>query len=376
MNPDYFGKGMNGNRSWLHRIVLFPYLALRLAVWHFMKRIVSKEDKCNFVCPGVWLGRRPLDGDFPPNVRTVVDLTCEYTATPEARKLNYICLPTLDGLAPNAEAFGNLIERLTPRQEDIYIHCAAGHGRSAMVAIALVVARGHATTIEDAESLVQKARPKVSLHASQRMILDNWFHTTYQTHSDNESKVASGLPDKKNKSTSRKQFGAVEVLKCTGIAFISIAIRLFALAFLLLLDFGALCGLFRAFQVAPLFASLSILFSTVIFFYWRPLFKVEKVEHTEKYRSGNSNFMDKQIAMDWFFRSDSPTQALLDLGIRIAFELSIFLVVLIVVSGSLWRLPAIIFEDICKANSPLDLLPYMLAGALALARLLQWKNTD
>ncbi len=172
--PGVFGKKAPGNRSWLLRAVLFPTLALNYAIWHLRHRIISTEDTCNLVAPGVWLGRRPLEHELPPSVRTVVDLTCEMTASPSSRKLNYICLPILDGCAPSVEALFSLVVLLQRYKSPLYIHCAAGHGRSAMVAVALLVARGHAHTLEEAEEMVRSARPAISIKAPQQAALKEW----------------------------------------------------------------------------------------------------------------------------------------------------------------------------------------------------------
>lgn len=170
-----FGKSSRGNRSWLLRLVFFPTLAMNYTLWHIRHRVVSKEDSCNLVAPGVWLGRRPLEHELPPSVSTVVDLTCEMTASPSSRKLNYICLPILDGYAPSVEALFSLILILRQLESPLYIHCAAGHGRSAMVAVALLVARGYAKTLEEAEEMVRAARPAIAIKSTQQTVLKQWY---------------------------------------------------------------------------------------------------------------------------------------------------------------------------------------------------------
>ncbi len=170
-----FGKKIDGGRLWLNRIILFPFLVLNAAVWHFRHRLLSREDICNEVSPGIWLGRRTIDGELPANITTVVDLTAEFSATPQVRKLNYICVPTLDGYAPNDEQFENLMRDLSSNCETVYIHCAAGHGRSAAVAVALLVARGLASDLTEAERIVKAKRPGISIKKPQRQLLHRWF---------------------------------------------------------------------------------------------------------------------------------------------------------------------------------------------------------
>ncbi len=134
-----FGKRLDGGRFWLNRLILCPFLLLNYVMWHLRHRVFSREDMCNEVVAGIWLGRRPLDGELPANVTTVVDLTAEFSATTHARKLKYFCVPTLDGCAPHDEEFRQLMSNLSASCEPVYIHCAAGHGRSAAVAVALLV---------------------------------------------------------------------------------------------------------------------------------------------------------------------------------------------------------------------------------------------
>ncbi len=172
-----FGKQPDGGRAWFNRIILFPYLILNVTMWHLRHRVLSKEDSCNEISPGIWLGRRPIDGEIPDGIITIVDLAAEFSATPQARKLNYICLPALDGRAPDDARFFKLMSELSDSSEPLYIHCAAGHGRSAAVAVGVMLARGLAAGIDEAEEIVQKKRPKISIKKPQREQLERWLHT-------------------------------------------------------------------------------------------------------------------------------------------------------------------------------------------------------
>jgi protein-tyrosine phosphatase len=87
----------------------------------------------------------------------------QFSATAQVRKLNYICVPTLDGYAPGDEDFGKLISKLSASSEEVYIHCAAGHGRSAAIAVALLVGRGLASDLTEAETTVKAKRPLISI---------------------------------------------------------------------------------------------------------------------------------------------------------------------------------------------------------------------
>ena len=52
----------------------------------------------------------------------------------------------------------------------IYVHCAAGHGRSATLAAAVLVERGSAPDMLAAERMMKGARPTVRLSSEQRRL--------------------------------------------------------------------------------------------------------------------------------------------------------------------------------------------------------------
>ncbi|NER36538.1 MAG: hypothetical protein F6J93_21570 [Oscillatoria sp. SIO1A7] len=64
-----------------------------------------------------------------------------------------------------------MLDELADWQGNIYLHCAVGRGRSAMVAAALLVVRGLADNERVAEEILRKARPRVKLNRNQRYFL-------------------------------------------------------------------------------------------------------------------------------------------------------------------------------------------------------------
>jgi protein-tyrosine phosphatase len=166
-----FGKRPDGTRAWWAFGLLLPYLALAWLVWH-LKRLFSKEPCWNEVGPGLWLGRRALPHELPADVTLVVDLTAEF---PAPRRLapgrTYLCVPTLDAHVPDEKAFRDLVGHIAAWPGNVYIHCALGHGRSATVAAAVLIARGLARDPRQAEELLRLARPGVRLMKPQRALL-------------------------------------------------------------------------------------------------------------------------------------------------------------------------------------------------------------
>ena len=169
--PRVFGKRLDGTLAWGPCLLLLPYLVLTWLLWYCQTRF-SREAVFNEVAPGLWLGRRIAANQLPPGVTLIVDLTSEF-GEPRAMRAGrtYLCLLTLDNAAPDPEAFRNAVRQAAAWDGAVYIHCALGHGRSALVAAAALAARGLAAGPEEALARVKQARPGVRLNRSQEAFL-------------------------------------------------------------------------------------------------------------------------------------------------------------------------------------------------------------
>jgi protein-tyrosine phosphatase len=165
------GKRPDGRLSGWARLALLPYLLLSWLVW-YLQCTLAREDCCNEVAPGLWLGRRAVARELPRGIDLVVDLTAEF-AEPRgvARGRTYWCLPVLDACAPAAPALHDLVRKLAAWPGDVYVHCAMGHGRSALVVASVLLARGLAKDAAQAEEVVRRVRPGVRLGPAQRRLL-------------------------------------------------------------------------------------------------------------------------------------------------------------------------------------------------------------
>jgi protein-tyrosine phosphatase len=115
--------------------------------------------------------------ELPPAVVLVADLTSEFAAARDIVRGSaaYRSLPTLDAAAPpNPRVFDDLVRALAGASAPVYVHCALGHGRSALVVAAVLVARGLANDAARAEALIKAARPGVGLNKAQRAFLSKW----------------------------------------------------------------------------------------------------------------------------------------------------------------------------------------------------------
>ena len=112
----------------------------------------------------------PLHGEIPPDVQTVVDLTCEFSEVRSVREgRRYISIPTMDGsVPPNLVTFRESVHETANLETPIYVHCAYGHGRAALMAASILIRRGVASSAEEAYALLKKARPGVRPNRLQR----------------------------------------------------------------------------------------------------------------------------------------------------------------------------------------------------------------
>jgi protein-tyrosine phosphatase len=81
-------------------------------------------------------------------------------------------VPTLDGAAPDVEALARATAEILSFQGNVYVHCAAGYGRSATAMAVLLVARELAPDVDGAIAIMQAARPRVRLRTTQRRIAE------------------------------------------------------------------------------------------------------------------------------------------------------------------------------------------------------------
>jgi protein-tyrosine phosphatase len=165
------GKRVDGRiAAWAVALHL-PFLLLTLAVWHLVVALRGSRE-ASLVAEGLWVGRRPRARDLPAGVVVVADLTSEFAvARGIAGRYEYWSLPTLDGHVPPVDALVAFARRLAAAPGPVYLHCAQGHGRAAVMAACVLVARGAAADADTAIAMVRAARPKVRLTPRQKATL-------------------------------------------------------------------------------------------------------------------------------------------------------------------------------------------------------------
>lgn len=169
VGPRVFGKRPNGKRSLVATFFLFPYLLFTLATCHLV-RLASREPAVNQVDADLYLSRRLFRGEVPEKVNSVIDLTCEFTDP--TFECSYLCFPVLDASCPSAEELNDLAKKILELPNPVLIHCAQGHGRTGLVASAVLLASGKASTPAEALAVVKTSRPGIELNAAQRNTLE------------------------------------------------------------------------------------------------------------------------------------------------------------------------------------------------------------
>lgn len=170
-SPAPFGKvGLRFRTG--RRVLLFPYSAVVTVLWHVL-RIVERRAPWNRLTPELVIGRRLLGHEYPPGTASVVDLTCELAAVlPEDDVVTYLSVPILDAGWPEPARLLATVRTIRDLPRPIYLHCAQGHGRTALVAAAILLAEGDAKTAEEALGRVRAVRPGVRVNGGQRRVLE------------------------------------------------------------------------------------------------------------------------------------------------------------------------------------------------------------
>jgi len=166
-----FGKKRHGGYAIWAWILHGPYMVITLGIWHLL-RITVPENAADEVAPGIWVGRRPFESEIAPGVKWVVDLTAEFWVARRVKAgREYVCYPTLDAHVTNEATFAEAVQHVAALEGTLYVHCAQGHGRSAALVAAVMIARGLAADVEEAERRMIEARPGVGLKAVQKALV-------------------------------------------------------------------------------------------------------------------------------------------------------------------------------------------------------------
>ena len=169
-----FGKRADGTLPLWSWLVFFPLLLYTLLVWHVL-RLFSREPAHNFVTEGLVIGRRLLVSEMEGEYVNIVDLTAEFPEPSAIRRSNsYRSFPILDRSAPTPEALHTAVVGLPPGRT--FIHCAQGHGRTGLFALAVLLSSGVVRNVEDGLRILSTARPRIRLSRQQHNCIQAYAH--------------------------------------------------------------------------------------------------------------------------------------------------------------------------------------------------------
>ena len=114
---------------------------------------------------------------------SVLDMTCEHSEPAALRRTDYRNVPVLDLTEPGLDTLTGAVSFVLERRSagDVYVHCAQGLRRSAIVAAACLLAMDRALTVDQACDAVRGARARVRL-GNPRVValLEAWRERTQQ----------------------------------------------------------------------------------------------------------------------------------------------------------------------------------------------------
>jgi protein-tyrosine phosphatase len=170
LGPIIFGKDATGRTPLWAKIFFLPYSIYSLAIWHGV-RVLSRESAIDRITDDIFVGRRLLSFELNQRFDVIVDLTAEFEEPSGIRAHSgYLAFPMLDAAAPSPAALTACIEKLPPGV--IFIHCAQGHGRTGLFALAVLLRRKIVPSVEEGLALLRAARPGISLNSVQIKCID------------------------------------------------------------------------------------------------------------------------------------------------------------------------------------------------------------
>ena len=179
--PQIFLKQPTGNFYWQSYFIFWPYFLLNtftLALFCYF----SKENIIDEIIPNLYLGRRPWTFEVQYlssfGINATLDLTAELSEINFIRNYHdYLCIPVVDALAPTVEQLEHAVSWIKIRlaqEESVLVHCALGHGRSAIIIVAFILQSGMVKNFADAPDFIQSKRPGLHLSSIQKRVLKQY----------------------------------------------------------------------------------------------------------------------------------------------------------------------------------------------------------
>jgi len=120
----------------------------------------------------MWIGRYPVFG-VPEECDIIVDCTVEFPG----RRIDgdYMNVPSLDMVLAPPQEFRDAAEKVIKLFEDgrksAFIHCANGHGRSALLAALVIVLLKEQDNLTDCRTILKEKRSVINWQTNQEEVV-------------------------------------------------------------------------------------------------------------------------------------------------------------------------------------------------------------
>ncbi len=162
----------HGHLGWSRKLLLLPYFMMLDGTWHILRKTSSEAPFVELI-EGIFIGRRLLRTEYP-RVTTLVDLTSEFDEH-VPRGASLLAFPILDGAPAEPSTLRRMAREIAASARPIYIQCAQGHGRTSMVAAAVLIEIGAAQDVATALDMIGAVRPDAKPNAAQLEALNAAF---------------------------------------------------------------------------------------------------------------------------------------------------------------------------------------------------------
>jgi hypothetical protein len=193
----YFGAGprlllkrRTGQRPAWAWLLHWPFFALTDFSYRLSMHL-SREAAYAAVGSNLYLGRRLTTREAKSvSWVAVLDLAAEMPETGPLRELrSYRSFPVLDATAMTLAQLRDAVAWANRQCGPVYVHCALGHSRSALVVAAYLLDRGLASCPKEAVRQLRALRPGVRLNRAQWKVLNAFAEDVMRT-----SGTAGGAP--------------------------------------------------------------------------------------------------------------------------------------------------------------------------------------
>ena len=175
------------NKEWIFARSLFP---LSLAWNVLLGRVLKLRNWWDAIDENVIVGALPFTRDIESlsqiGVRGVVNTCEEYTGPIDAynqHNITQLHVPIIDHCPPSLKDINtaiNFIETYVNMQAKVYVHCKAGRGRSATIALCWLMKSQKVTAEQGLNQLINK-RSHVNRHIHERESVNEFFKSLNQS---------------------------------------------------------------------------------------------------------------------------------------------------------------------------------------------------